>query len=44
MDSRWFSCKDYAVKFDLKLREFVHDKLKSRELKVIVERAAKIPA
>ncbi|MDD3021865.1 MAG: 30S ribosomal protein S3 [Alphaproteobacteria bacterium] len=43
-DSRWFSSKDYAVKLieDLKLREFVHDKLKAAGIsKVIVERAAK---
>ncbi len=43
-DSRWFSGKDYAVKLveDLKLREFVHDKLKAAGIsKVIVERAAK---
>ncbi|MDY0029856.1 MAG: 30S ribosomal protein S3 [Pseudobdellovibrionaceae bacterium] len=43
-DSRWFSGKDYAVKLveDLKLREFVQDKLKAAGIsKVIVERAAK---
>jgi len=43
-DSRWFSGKDYAVKLvqDLKLREFVHDKLKAAGIsKVIIERAAK---
>ncbi|HNQ92028.1 MAG TPA: 30S ribosomal protein S3 [Alphaproteobacteria bacterium] len=43
-DSRWFSAKDYAAKLieDLKLREFVQDKLKAAGIsKVIVERAAK---
>jgi small subunit ribosomal protein S3 len=43
-DSRWFSAKDYATKLieDLKLREFVQDKLKAAGIsKVIVERAAK---
>lgn len=43
-DSRWFSAKDYAAKLieDLKLREFVTDKLKAAGIsKVIVERAAK---
>lgn len=43
-DSRWFSGKDYAVKLveDLRLREFVQDKLKAAGIsKVIVERAAK---
>ncbi|MBL8636875.1 MAG: 30S ribosomal protein S3 [Alphaproteobacteria bacterium] len=43
-DSRWFSAKDYATKLieDLKLREFVTDKLKAAGIsKVIVERAAK---
>ncbi|HNS43837.1 MAG TPA: 30S ribosomal protein S3 [Alphaproteobacteria bacterium] len=43
-DSRWFSAKDYAAKLieDLKLREFVQDKLKAADInKVIVERAAK---
>ncbi len=43
-DSRWFSAKDYAAKLieDLKLRDFVQDKLKAAGIsKVIVERAAK---
>lgn len=43
-DSRWFSAKDYAAKLieDLKLREYVQDKLKAAGIsKVIVERAAK---
>lgn len=43
-DSRWFSAKDYAKKLveDLKLREFVTDKLKAAGIsKVIIERAAK---
>ncbi|MBL8640158.1 MAG: 30S ribosomal protein S3 [Alphaproteobacteria bacterium] len=43
-DSRWFSSKNYAAKLveDLKLREFVQDKLKAAGIsKVIIERAAK---
>ena len=43
-DSRWFSAKNYAEKLveDLKLREFVKDKLKAAGVsKVIIERAAK---
>lgn len=43
-DSRWFSAKDYAKKLveDLKLREYVTDKLKAAGIsKVIIERAAK---
>jgi small subunit ribosomal protein S3 len=43
-DSRWFSAKDYAARLveDLKLREFVQDKLKAAGIsKVIIERAAK---
>ena len=43
-DSRWFSAKNYAEKLveDLKLREFVKDKLKTAGVsKVIIERAAK---
>lgn len=43
-DSRWFSAKNYAEKLveDLKLREFVQDKLKAAGIsKVIIERAAK---
>lgn len=43
-DSRWFSAKDYAKKLveDLKLREFVTEKLKAAGIsKVIIERAAK---
>lgn len=42
-DSRWFSDRDYATKLiqDLKLREFIKDKLKSAGIsKVIIERAA----
>lgn len=43
-DSRWFADRDYAKKLieDLRLREFIHDKLKPAGIsKVIVERAAK---
>ena len=42
-DSRWFSDKNYAEKLvqDLKLREFVKDRLKMAGIsKVIIERAA----
>lgn len=42
-DSRWFSDRDYADKLvqDLKLREFVKDRLKAAGIsKVIIERAA----
>lgn len=43
-DSRWYAGRDYAEKLvvDLKLREFVQEKLKSAGIsKVIIERAAK---
>ncbi len=43
-DSRWYADRDYADKLveDLKLREFVHDKLKAAGIsKVVIERAAK---
>ncbi|MCB1538853.1 MAG: KH domain-containing protein, partial [Alphaproteobacteria bacterium] len=43
-DSRWFADRDYAGKLidDLKLRKYVHEKLKAAGVsKVIVERAAK---
>lgn len=43
-DSRWFSDRDYADKLiaDLKLREYVKDRLKAAGVsKVIIERAAK---
>lgn len=43
-DSRWFAGKDYADKLvdDLKLREFIQEKLKPAGIsRVIVERAAK---
>ncbi len=43
-DSRWYAGKDYATKLveDLKLREFVTDRLKAAGIsKVIIERAAK---
>jgi small subunit ribosomal protein S3 len=43
-DSRWFSAKNYAAKLveDLKLRQFVTEKLKAAGIsKVIIERAAK---
>ena len=42
-DSRWFSDRDYADKLvqDLKLREFVKDRLKAAGIsKVVIERAA----
>ena len=43
-DSRWYAGRDYAEKLvvDLKLREFVQEKLKAAGIsKVIIERAAK---
>ena len=43
-DSRWYAGRDYADKLveDLKLREFVQEKLKAAGIsKVIIERAAK---
>jgi small subunit ribosomal protein S3 len=43
-DSRWFADRDYATKLidDLKLRKYVHEKLKAAGVsKVIVERANK---
>jgi small subunit ribosomal protein S3 len=43
-DSRWYAGRDYAKKLleDLKIREYVQDKLKAAGIsKVIVERAAK---
>lgn len=43
-DSRWFSDRNYAERLvqDLKLREFIKDKLKAAGIsKVIIERAAK---
>lgn len=44
-DSRWYAGRDYADKLveDLKLREYIHEHLKSAGIsKVIVERAAKV--